>query len=213
MQAVRPAPAGHQPPGKFVHNDHLAPLHQVILVSPEEELGAQGLFQVAHQAGLFRSNIFGPLRVFERDIEQHFDVRFADLAERHGAILLADFVIFGFELARHLRHAGGPLGVFGSRSGDNKRGAGFVDQNIIDLVHNGIIMAALHAVSQAHGQVVAQIIKAELAVGAVRDIRLVSLTPQPHPELVLVFMGRLALGVVYESIATIFGGRLSQPGR
>jgi hypothetical protein len=56
------------------------------------------------------------------------------------------------------------------RPGDDQRRAGFIDQDIVDLIDNGVIMAALDAVRQAHGHVIAQIIEAKLAVGTVSDI-------------------------------------------
>ena len=64
----------------------------------------------------------------------------------------------------------------GAGAGDDKRGARFVDKNRVDLVHDGKGMAALHALRCAKHHVVAQVIEAELRVGAVRDICLVGRT-------------------------------------
>src|SRR6202044_415365 len=54
--------------------------------------------------------------------------------------------------------------------GDDQWGAGFVDQNRVDLVNNGEVVAALDAVFQRVGHVVAQVVEAEFIVGAVGDV-------------------------------------------
>jgi hypothetical protein len=41
VQAVGPAPAGHQAAGEFVDDDHFAVLHDVVLVAVEQIVGAQ----------------------------------------------------------------------------------------------------------------------------------------------------------------------------
>ena len=54
--------------------------------------------------------------------------------------------------------------------GDDQRGAGLVDQNRVDLVDDGEVVAALDAVLERVGHVVAQVVEAELVVGAVGDV-------------------------------------------
>ena len=43
MQPVAVTPAGHGPAGKFVNNDHLAVLNQIIHIPLKKEMGLQGL--------------------------------------------------------------------------------------------------------------------------------------------------------------------------
>ena len=60
------------------------------------------------------------------------------------------------------RAVGGP--------GDDQRGAGLVDQDRVDLVDDGEVVAALHHVLDRVRHVVAQVVEAELVVGAVGDV-------------------------------------------
>ena len=87
VQPFGPAPAGHQSSGELVDDKHFARLHQIILVALEEELGAQGLVQVAEQRALLGSHVFRAVGVAQGDIEDLFHVRFADLGQGDGAVL------------------------------------------------------------------------------------------------------------------------------
>ncbi len=206
MQAVAPAPSRHQAPGELVHDDDLAALHQVVLVALEQVLGAQGLFQKAEQVRLFGGHVFGAVGVAQRLAEQLFHVGGADLGQGHAAVLFADLVIFGFQLAHEYRHLAVPFHVTGGRAGDDQRGAGFVDQDVIHLVHDGVMMAALDFVLQAVDHVVAQVVEAELGVGAVGDIGCVGFHAVHQAHLVLVFVRGLFLRVVQESLLAVLGG-------
>src|SRR5690606_17960667 len=55
-------------------------------------------------------------------------------------------------------------------AGDDERGAGLVDQDRVDLVDDGEVVAALHHVAGLPGHVVAQVVEAELVVRAVGDV-------------------------------------------
>jgi len=64
----------------------------------------------------------------------------------------------------------------GNRRGaaDDERGAGFVDQDGIDFIDDGEVMAALHLLLAAgRHAVVAEVVEAKLAVGAVGDVGLI----------------------------------------
>ncbi len=60
---------------------------------------------------------------------------------------------------------------------DDQRRAGLVDEDRVDLVHDAEVVAALDAVLEADGHVVAQVVEAELGVGAVGDVGGVRLAP------------------------------------
>ena len=49
VQAVGPASARHQAPGEFIDDDHLAVLHDVMLVAVEQRMRAQRRVQMVHQ--------------------------------------------------------------------------------------------------------------------------------------------------------------------
>src|SRR4029077_5869625 len=62
------------------------------------------------------------------------------------------------------------------RPADDKRGPRFIDENGIDFIDDRIEIAALYLLFARRGHtVVAQIVEAELAVGAVRDVHRVLL--------------------------------------
>ena len=59
-------------------------------------------------------------------------------------------------------------------AGDDERGAGLVDEDGIDLVDDGVVIAALDLGGLALGHaVVAEVIEAELGVGAVGDVAVI----------------------------------------
>ena len=63
-------------------------------------------------------------------------------------------------------------GLFG-RPGNNQRGARFVDEDGVDFVDDGEVVAALHTVGQVVLHIVAQVVEAKFVVGAVGDVRAV----------------------------------------
>src|SRR6202167_4284785 len=69
------------------------------------------------------------------------------------------------------------VGGFPAGTGNDERGAGFVDQDGVHFVDDGVVVAALHAVFDAKLHVVPQIIEAELVVGAVGDVGVVVVLP------------------------------------
>ncbi len=63
------------------------------------------------------------------------------------------------------------VGGFFGWAGDDQRRARFVNQDGVHFVHDGEVVAALHALRQIVLHVVAQIVEAEFVVGAVGDVR------------------------------------------
>ena len=76
------------------------------------------------------------------------------------------------------------VGAVLDRAGDDERGARLVDQDRVDLVDDGVGVAALHHLGRAHLHVVAQVVEAELVVGAVGDVAGVLRAPLVVVELV-----------------------------
>ena len=79
------------------------------------------------------------------------------------------------KVVRALVHHAGILAL----AADDQRGTGLVDQDGVDLVHDGKRMAALHHVGLVDDHVVAQVVKAELVVRAVGDVGLVGFLRSP----------------------------------
>ena len=62
------------------------------------------------------------------------------------------------------------VGRLVGRAADDERGARLVDEDRVDLVDDGEVVAALHVAAQLELHVVAQVVEAELVVGAVGDV-------------------------------------------
>ena len=58
-------------------------------------------------------------------------------------------------------------------TGDDQRGTCLVDQDRVNLIDDGEVMAPLHEVLTAERHVVPQVVEPELVVGAVGDVALV----------------------------------------
>ena len=174
VQAFRIAPARHHAAGEFVDDDDLAVAHDVVLVALEQFMRAQRLVDVVHDRDV--------LDVVERVGLEHPGVAqpllqplHAELGERDGALLLVDLVVALVELGDIGVDGVVELGTVVERAGNNQRRARLVDQDRVDLVDDGVDMAALHHVLDAVFHVVAQIVEAELVVGAVGDVAVVLL--------------------------------------
>src|ERR1700733_2050669 len=178
MQAIGPAAAGHQTAGEFVHNDDFAVFHDVLNVTVIESVGLNGGLDVMLEVPVLGvGNIadaqhlldFYPAFVGNRDAAMLFidDVVARVLLGLAGSDI--DFLTF-FKLGDDAVDPGVLIGGLLAGSGNDERGAGFVDQDGIDFVDDGEIVSALHAVVQIELHVVAQIVEAELVVGAIGNI-------------------------------------------
>ena len=75
-----------------------------------------------------------------------------------------------FELRNDFADARVLVGGLVGGAGDDERGAGFVDEDGVDFVDDGVVVAALHAILDFELHVVAQVVEAEFVVGAVGDV-------------------------------------------
>ena len=184
MQALGPTPSRHGASGELIDDDDLAVAHDVLDIAPIERMGAQRGVQVVHQP-----DVRGVVEAFALAQQacadhQRFDVFVAGLAEMHLALFLVDrivavtfrFVASGrrplhaFE-ARHQTVDGDiGLGALLGRPRDDERRARFVDEDGVDLVDDRERERALHTVIETERKVVAQVVEAELVVGAVGDV-------------------------------------------
>ena len=163
VESFGPAPALEDAAGELVDDLHLAALHDVVDVLLEQLLGAQRGLQLVHE-------VLVDVLVEVVDAERLLDRGDADLGGHDGALRLVDLVVV---VALEVLHDGGELDVELLRvvgpARDDQRRAGFVDEDRVDLVDDGEGVAALHLVVARHGHVVAQVVEAELVVGAVGD--------------------------------------------
>ncbi len=62
------------------------------------------------------------------------------------------------------------VGGFIGGAGDDEGGAGFVDEDGIDFVDDAVVVATLNLIGELELHVVAEVVEAELVVGAVGDV-------------------------------------------
>ena len=186
VQALRPAAAFHDPAGELVDDLDLAVLDDVVDVAVEERLRLQRLVQVVDELPVARV-------VEVVDPEHALDRLDRAVHRRDRLVLLVVLEVGAGGLGRALRQAG--LGrealerLGGARevvvdlrrglglAGDDQRRARLVDQDRVDLVHDREVVAALDDAVERDGHVVAQVVEAELGVGAVDDVGRVGLAP------------------------------------
>ena len=189
--------------GVLVDDEHFLPCHDVVFITLEQFLGLDGVVQVRDERGVRRL-------VEIVDAEAVFHLLDAGGENRNGALLFVDLVIL---VARERFHHPGEDGepflrvLCGAR--DDERRTGFVDENRVDLVDDGVVVPALHHIFLAQRHVVAQIVEAEFVVSAVRDVGCIGVTTlrrchlcqdraHPKPEEVMdsAHLLRLILGEV-----------------
>ena len=164
VDALAPAPALEDAAGELVDDLHLAVLDDVVLVPLVELLGLQRDLQLVDEVLLH-------LVVDVLDAERGLDLVDAGLERDDDALVLLDLVVdVALQRADDRGEAVVELGGVGDAAGDDQRGAGLVDEDRVDLVDDGEVVAALGLVDELAGHVVAQVVEAELVVRAVRDV-------------------------------------------
>ncbi len=192
VQAVGPAAAGHHAAGELVDDDHLAVLDQVLDVAPVEVVRAQPLVDAMDQVHV--------LHVVEVvDAEELFHLADTLVGEGHGVRLLVHEEVAGGVLVAVLvldllapfeprDDLVDPVvlvdGLFGG-PGDDQRRPRFVDEDRVDLVDDGEEVPPLHHGGEVELHVVAQVVEAELVVGAIGDVALVRRAPVDVGDVVL----------------------------
>ena len=174
MQAFRIAPARHHAAGELVDDDDLAVAHDVVLVALEQLVRAQRLIDVMHDRDVL--DVVERIRLEQAGVAQPLLHLFhAGFGERHRALLLVDLVVGLVERRDEGVDGVVEVGAVVERAGNDQRRARLVDQDRVDLVDDGVDVAALHHVLEPVFHVVAQIVEAELVVGAVGDVAVVLL--------------------------------------
>ena len=161
--------------GELVHDQDLAVHHDVVLVLLEQLLGLERVVEEGHQRRVDRV-------VEVVDAEPVLDLLDARLEDADGPLLLVDLVVALAVLAsaqpgRDLGELDVPAGVLLGRPGDDQRRPRLVDEDRVHLVDDREVVAALHALVDRPGHVVAQVVEAELVVRAVGDVGRVRLLP------------------------------------
>ena len=164
MHPLAVAAAVQDAAGELVDDEHLTVDHDVVLVLFVKLLGLQRVVQETDQRGVHRL-------VEVLDAEQVLDGRDAVLGDGDGALLLVHLVVLvAFEARDHTGELGVPPAALVGGAADDQRRAGLVDEDRVDLVDDRVVVAALHELVGAPGHVVAQVVEAELVIGAVGDV-------------------------------------------
>ncbi len=164
VQALRPAPALHDAAGELVDDLDLAVEHDVLDVALVQRLGLERLHEVVDELA-----VLGGVQVL--DLERALDLVHALLARRDRLALLVDLVVVGHaQAAGDLRERVVRVRRLLGRARDDQRRARLVDQDRVDLVDDRVGVRALDALVDVRRQVVAQVVEAELRVGAVGDV-------------------------------------------
>ena len=184
VQPVRPAPPRHQPPRELIDDDDLAVLHHVLHVAPVQRVRLDGRLHVVLQIPVLR---IGDVA----DPQQSLDLLPPLVRHRYRLMLLIDHVIAGqnllfrtlLDLLAQFQRRDNPVHArvlvrrLIRRPGNNQRRPRLVDQDRVHLVHNRVIVPALHAVRQFELHVVAQVVEPKFVVRPVGDVRPVRLPP------------------------------------
>jgi hypothetical protein len=198
MQTLAPAPAGHLAAGELVDYHDLTVLDDVVAVALVKRMRLERLVEVTCEAWI------GGVQVV--NLEQLLDLFDTVFSRRDGVLLEVEEVVAAL------------LGAFGSRSepigkpgelvvqvlrlfslaADDQRRARLVDEDVVDLVDDGEITLALSSLGKVRDHVVAQVVEAELVVGAVGDVGRVGLPALDRPQVDQPFVGRPVVGVEYE---------------
>ena len=164
MDALAPAAPLEDAAGELVDDLHLAVLDDVVLVLLVQLLGLQGDLHLVDEVLLH-------LVVEVLDAERGLDLVDARLERDDDALVLLDLVV---HVALQRADDRGELAVedrrVGHAAGDDQRSPGLVDEDRVDLVDDGVVVAALGLVDELAGHVVAQVVEAHLVVRAVGDV-------------------------------------------
>ena len=178
------AAAVHDTTGELIDDEDFAVTDDVVDVLVHDAVGTDGLVDVVEQLG-----VLGIGQVL--DVEER--LRFLDtaLGEGRGLVLFVDDVVafdgifvfllgldfFDFthgqgadELVGQLIEVGG----LGALAGNDERSTGFIDEDGVDFVDDGVGMAALDLFGLVLDHVVAQVVETELVVRTVGDVGCVS---------------------------------------
>jgi len=193
VQTLRVAPALEDTPGELVDDLDFAVLDQVVDVALEERGRPQSLHEVVDELArqVLVDVVYAQLAL---------DAGQTLLGYGDGAFLLVDLVVFVLARLQPPGDAGEVVVRLCRpfpRAGDDERGPGLVDEDGVNLVHDAVVMPALHLLVESKHHVVTQIVEAELGVGAVSDVGLIRRAPLGRLHAVLQGRHRQAQEFVY----------------
>ncbi len=183
MQPLGITATEHQPPGELINDDNLAVLDHIIFIAPEKHVGLQGIVQKTGETVIGR---IIEIRRLQQSLS--FEYRFHGADAGIGQVDVPFFFInnvvhpgsqAGDEAGKHIVYLAG----FFRWTADDERSAGLINEQVIHLIHDGVVQLALHALCQVHHHIIAQIVEAEFAARAVGDVGLIRFFPGNRAEM------------------------------
>ena len=182
VESLGPAAAGHGASGLLVDDDDLSVLHDVVNIAVEEDVRAERLHDmmedhhvVRREQGVVLTEEAGLLQeLLDIDLTVLGEVGLLGL-EIDGVVALAVvglgvLLVLLLEVRDDLVDLAVKLGAVLRGAGDDERGAGLVDEHGVNLIHESVVERALDALLLGVGEVVAEVIEAELVVGSVEHV-------------------------------------------
>ena len=184
MQTVGIASARHHTPRKFINDNDFALMNHIILIQMHVIVCLQGIVDIMLQLQIFgigkvvHGEIF--FRLCNTFLRQHnrfrlfiqnevaFLLNFLLQKGIHCLILIQNTTLFQF-FNKQICHAIQIRGL-GATAGNNQGCSGFVNQNRVNLIDDGIMQVSLHHVFLSYYHVVTQVVKAEFIVCTIGNI-------------------------------------------
>ena len=177
VNTFAPATSRHQTARKFVHDDDFTVLHHILLIALEERMSLQGGHQVMHQNDVLRrvKRFAGTDKTaFCEDL---FELHMAGLGDIdlmgffiYPIVAFALFLLLAREERRNFVDSEVKIRIVIGRPRNDERRTRLVNQNGVHFVDNRKVETALTARGDVVLHVVAQIVKAELIIRAVRNV-------------------------------------------
>jgi hypothetical protein len=200
MQSVAPLAPFHQTACEFVDDHHAAFLDHVPHVPLVQMMGLQRVVQQVRPFHVAR-------RIETLHARQPFRLADTLVRQMRGVVFFIDDEMrVAFQLARNAIRLGVLPHIIVCRTRDDQRRSRFIDQDVVDLVHDRIVQSALRLLvllrvtvvaSGRRTHVVAEIIETKLVIGPVGNVASVGLLtlqdrhvaldgpdsqPQPHVQ-------------------------------
>ena len=170
VQTVGQTATGHHAPGEFVDQHHFAIAHDVIFVAHEQLMRPQTLVYVVHDRGAFRVIHREPF--FQQAAAQQLFLEevVPFVGKGHIAGFFVQLIVAFVKQRDHIIDDFIHLGAVLRRARDNQWRPCFIDQNTVDLIHDGKVVLLLENLAQLGFHVIAEIIKAQLVVRGIGHI-------------------------------------------
>ena len=169
VQSVRIPATIHQASCEFIHDDDLAVLDDVILITEEDKMSFQCLVERIKKDRIIQ----GKQALDFEELFDFLDARFRPNKELF-ILLVAGEINTLLEILHGFEHLHIHEGVVFCRGGDNQRGSRLINQNGVHFIDDAEIQPLLSLDVVLPYHVVAQVIEAELIVRAIHDVCLIT---------------------------------------